>query len=525
VYYVLDDNRVYRLTEAPSPLPARSQKKSSQRRRSNKRRRVELTKEDEYLEPQGASELEDDGLGGMTWECLAVTLDDLKLLLESFRKSKDENEKILRRQLQDHLLPILEKQEESRKRKAQQRERELLNLAKMANAKRSSRIANKVEQQKQDEKEKEELILHRKTEEARRQQEQKQHKIEQERDSRLASRENRLKEREARRHRHEEDLAQLSEDSKHVDDGSSRISERRIHAEIEKNRQALKELDEEDEDWVFDCICGLYGQVDDGEHSVACEKCNVWQHSKCLGIHETEAERVDFHFICQSCSRHNADADERPRTTIKLKINRTRTESLQPIAGKFEYEGTNNDTPVVVPKPSEPSVTISTQEETSEPVATESEPNTNGYRHGSGATQSIHTLADESDPLRKDVGSSTAPTPSSTLPATSLLGEKLGILGSANPPNNVAPEVDSLHQSVTGHQDFVPDSSGENVNIPSGGGLSPTKHSPSGTLNEGAPNSAAKAFHSGVTLSPNPTATILTPPTKPTEPSRPAWHR
>jgi hypothetical protein len=524
VYYVLDDNRVYRLTEAPSPLPAKSQKKSSQRRRSNKRRRVELTRDNECLEPQGTSELEDDGLGGMTWECLAVTLDDLKLLLESFRKSKDENEKILRRQLQDHLLPILEKQEESRKRKAQQRERELLNLAKMANAKRSSRIANKIEQQKQDEKEKEELVLQRKTEETRRQQEQEQQKIEQERDLRLASRENRLKEREARRHRHEEELAQLSEDSKHAEDGS-RISERRIHAEIEKNRQALKELDEEDEDWVFDCICGLYGQVDDGEHSVACEKCNVWQHSKCLGINEAEAERVDFHFICQSCCRHKSDADERPRTTIKLKINPTRTANLPPIGGEVEYEGTSKDLPGIVPELSEPSVSSSAQEKISQLVEMESKSNTNGHRRGSGPTQSISTLVDESDRLRQVIGSSIAPTPASTLPATSLQGDKPGILCSANQPDDVAPEVDSLHQSVAEHRNFIPDSSSENVNVPSGGGLSPTKHSPSGTLKEGAPNSAARAFHPSVTLSPNPAATILTPPTKPMEPSRPVWHR
>jgi hypothetical protein len=47
-------------------------------------------------------------------------------------------------------LPILQKQEDSRKRREQQRERELLNQAKLANAKRSSRIRGKIEQQKHD---------------------------------------------------------------------------------------------------------------------------------------------------------------------------------------------------------------------------------------------------------------------------------------------------------------------------------------------------------------------------------------
>ena len=72
------------------------------------------------------------------------------------------------------------------------------------------------------------------------------------------------------------------------------IKRRRL-AEIERNKKALQELEEEEDDWIFDCICGAYGQIDDGSHSVACEKCNVWQHSKCLGIDEKEAEKDDFH--------------------------------------------------------------------------------------------------------------------------------------------------------------------------------------------------------------------------------------
>ena len=53
-------------------------------------------------------------------------------------------------------------------------------------------------------------------------------------------------------------------------------------------------------DWTFDCSsCGVYDKnLDDGEHSIACEKCNVWQHSKCLGISKAAAEKADFHFVC-----------------------------------------------------------------------------------------------------------------------------------------------------------------------------------------------------------------------------------
>lgn len=267
------------------------------------------------MEPQ------DDGLGGMIWECVAITLDQVRALVESFRKTRDENEKVLRKQLEDYLIPILEKQEESRKRKALQRERELLNMAKMANAKRSSRIAGKMEQQKQEEQEREQEREQRAAQEAARREERARVKMEQEREARTASREKRLKEREIRRLRHEEELAQLSDDSRRPEGENGRASERRLQAEIEKNRQALKDLDDEDEDWIFDCSCGLYGQVDDGGHSVACENCNVWQHSKCLGISEDDAEKPDFHFICQPCRKRKEEIKSAPRSPIRLKIN------------------------------------------------------------------------------------------------------------------------------------------------------------------------------------------------------------
>ena len=322
-YFVLDDNRVYRMTEPPPPPPKTKKRKSySSSRRSSKRRRTtqptsdhEDEGDDEATEPVDLTE----GLGGAVWECVAISLDEVRQLVDSFRKSRDDNEKVLRRQLDAHLIPILEKQEESRKRKELQRERELLNLAKMANAKRSSRIANKAEQKEEEERMREEERKLEKEETARRKEEEQRRKLEKERDSRLLSREKRLKEREVRRRIHEEELAQLSEDSKSGPDGSHRISERRLHAEIERNKQALQELAEEDEDWVFDCVCGLYGQIDDGTHSVACERCNIWQHSKCIGVSEREAEKSDFHFICRSCRKRMEEAST-PRKTIKIKI-------------------------------------------------------------------------------------------------------------------------------------------------------------------------------------------------------------
>ncbi|KAH6678388.1 hypothetical protein B0J14DRAFT_321330 [Halenospora varia] len=356
-YLVLDDNRLYRRTDPPPPPPApkskakKNSKKAKAAARASKRRRVseavdsevEPTEETEGGE-QAKEEAEDDGFGGMKWECLAVTLDEFNAFLDTIEKSRDPNEKILRKRIIDDLLPLLEKQEEARKRKAAQKERELLNLEKLATAKRSSRIAGKMELQKQEEEAREaERKKHAELAMAKKEQE-KWMKLEKERESRMMTREQRLKEREARRILHEEELANLSEDSKKIETGTGRLSERHLKAEIEKKKQALEELAEE-EDWIFDCICGAYGQIDDGTHSIACDKCNIWQHSKCVGVSQAEADRDDFSFICKTCERRAKDA-ERAKThpPIKIKLNRPGSSS-SPLAPK------ENNTPAPILPP------------------------------------------------------------------------------------------------------------------------------------------------------------------------------
>jgi hypothetical protein len=205
------------------------------------------------------------------------------------------------------------------KRRDLQRERELLNLEKLANAKRSSRIAHKVERKKKEVEEEEEERHRLDAERAEHKKRLASLKFEQERDFRMFARQRRLNERESRRIRHEAELFQLSENSK-IAPEAARISERRLQNEIQRNQQALKDIEQEDEDWVFDCICGLYGQVDDGTHSVACERCNVWQHSKCLGISEDEADQSQFHFVCSSCRRREDEKNKSPKTIIKIKV-------------------------------------------------------------------------------------------------------------------------------------------------------------------------------------------------------------
>jgi len=280
----------------------------------------------------------------MKWECLAITFDEVNTFIASIEKSRDPNEKILCKEVKSVLLPLLEKQEESRKRKAAQKERELLNLEKLATAKRSSRIAGKMEHQRQEEEAREaerkklaDLAMAKKEQE-------KWVKLEKERESRMMTREQRVKEREARRILHEDELANLSEDSKKIESGAGRLSERHLKAEIERKKQALEELAEE-EDWIFDCICGAYGQIDDGTHSIACEKCNIWQHSKCVGVSQAEAERDDFHFICSTCQRRARD-DERAKTHPPIKITIKRPGSASTMATPNQKV---NDYPAILP--------------------------------------------------------------------------------------------------------------------------------------------------------------------------------
>ncbi|PHH59175.1 hypothetical protein CDD81_3661 [Ophiocordyceps australis] len=323
-YFVLDDNRIYRLTEPP-PVEARPKTKKNKSARNGRRSSQRFGAASHghdmaHEEQSNGTEATDNGLGGQIWECLAITLQDVRDFLSGLDKTRDQNEKVLRRQLETHLVPILEKQEEAQKRKELQKQRELMSLEKMANAKRSSRIAGRAEKQKQEEKAKEDEQMRKDADDAKRREEQQRLLMEKERDFRMFSRQRRLQEREARRRQHQEELAQLSEDSRRASSGAGRVSERRLQAELDKNRQALLDLEQEEEDWVFDCRCGLYGKVDDGSHSVACERCNVWQHSQCLGIDQQEADGPNFSFICGPCQRRDEAAKSSPRAIIKLKL-------------------------------------------------------------------------------------------------------------------------------------------------------------------------------------------------------------
>lgn len=333
-YFVLDDNRLYRRTDPlPPPPPAPKAKAKSKKgraaARASKRRKTtgleESANDADDDTPAangeaGASE-DNDGFGGRKWECIAFTLGQYQEFLESIQKSRDPDEKDLHRWIKEEVWPVIEKAEESQSRKKQKQERELMNMQKLATAKRSSRLEAKMERERQ-EQEVAEAERKRKADlTAAKQNQEKQKRMEEDRESRMLTREQRLKEREYKRILQEEELANLSEENKKVEAGEAKKSERHLKTEIEKRKRELAALAEDDE-WVFDCSkCGVHGtNLDDGSHSVACEKCNVWQHSACLGISQADAEKDDFHFICQDCKRREEDAKKPKIPSLKFHI-------------------------------------------------------------------------------------------------------------------------------------------------------------------------------------------------------------
>ena len=272
-YICLDDKRLYRRTDAPLPPPPAAKLKASSKKakaaaRASKRRKAangeaSATDPEESVNPKAKEEekveAEDDGFGGQKWECICIILDEYNDLVASFKKSKDADEVNLHKRLIKEVLPEVEKAEEDRLKKAAKREKELLNDERQRTAKRSSRIASKQDRERQEREEAEAAKMKQSDLIAAKQDLLRQKEMEAARESRMQTREQRLKEREYKRILHEEELANLSDNSKKLEAGEGRLSERHLKAEMEKKKRELEKLNEEDE-WFFDCAkCGVHG--------------------------------------------------------------------------------------------------------------------------------------------------------------------------------------------------------------------------------------------------------------------------
>jgi hypothetical protein len=161
VLFVLDDNRMYRRTDPPPPTEpkkakAKSKSKKAKGSRASKRQKLytpepEDVVADETQTEQQPEAAEEDGFGGMTWECVCVTLEDYQEYMNNIRRSRDPNEKILYKRLEEEVIPVMQHLAEDQARKQARKQRELENMQKLAMAKRSSRISSRLEKQKEHE--------------------------------------------------------------------------------------------------------------------------------------------------------------------------------------------------------------------------------------------------------------------------------------------------------------------------------------------------------------------------------------
>ncbi|KAJ7548907.1 hypothetical protein O6H91_07G032400 [Diphasiastrum complanatum] len=51
------------------------------------------------------------------------------------------------------------------------------------------------------------------------------------------------------------------------------------------------------DNWIVECVCGT--NDDDGERMIACDLCEVWQHTRCHGMSDLDA--IPVQFLCQRC--------------------------------------------------------------------------------------------------------------------------------------------------------------------------------------------------------------------------------
>ena len=152
IYYVLDDDRMYRRTDPNVTIPKqKSQAKKASSANSSKKRKTATgiqvsdadSPSDNVISQSSKFDLLDP-----KWECVAISVDEYMTFVESIRRSRIQDERTLHSRLVKQVMPIIEKRAEEQLRKVLRRQKQAENMAKLATAKRSSRIAGKMEQKK-----------------------------------------------------------------------------------------------------------------------------------------------------------------------------------------------------------------------------------------------------------------------------------------------------------------------------------------------------------------------------------------
>ncbi|KAF2859843.1 hypothetical protein K470DRAFT_91385 [Piedraia hortae CBS 480.64] len=295
-YYVLDDYRLYRREDKPLPpkpkaragatkAKAKGRGKGKGKGKGKGRAKAEEDADADAGAEQGIADesmlTEEAGYGFTeeTFSCVAITLAEYDELIEKWAKSRNDNEKELRRQLATTVRPLIVEAMEERSARAAKKLRQQDMEAQKATAKRSSRLADKAEKARREKEMREaEMGL----QEAR----QEQKRAAKATDARPMTRGTRAKQREQQK------LLAESPDEFVVGESTSSFPPATEPPSLPQESSSRS--------WEFDCSpCGQRGKnIDDGTHSVACDKCGVWQHTACSGL---SPGSIPSTFHCSKC--------------------------------------------------------------------------------------------------------------------------------------------------------------------------------------------------------------------------------
>ncbi|EFH50106.1 hypothetical protein ARALYDRAFT_909771 [Arabidopsis lyrata subsp. lyrata] len=59
--------------------------------------------------------------------------------------------------------------------------------------------------------------------------------------------------------------------------------------------------------WMVRCVCSA--RDDDGERMIACDVCEIWQHTRCCGIDDTDT--LPPLFVCSNCCEEFAEQQKK----------------------------------------------------------------------------------------------------------------------------------------------------------------------------------------------------------------------
>ncbi|KAF9579084.1 hypothetical protein BGW38_004814, partial [Lunasporangiospora selenospora] len=348
-YWLFDDNRLFR----ENPLPKKNTASNKQQQQAAAKKAAASapppprrgTRRSERGRNGSVSQEQEPGFEtppitpGVQWEPVCITREEWTDFANLFKRSKHPDEKALHILINSDILPkVLEDFKE--------KEKEQEKIEALANRKRSSRIVIRgLEQQ-----EKARLETIRQQEQAaaaevrrkemRGRREEKASLASIERATQQQSRDNRLKDREERLKAREKAIWDRERKKKAQQQRTAKEREARINRRLNGDHSAedltedehpphndgQDEDDEgEEEDWVFDCVCGVHGNnLDDGELMIACGKCNVWQHVACLkqeykqqGLKAVDWETVDY--VCSRCTEKEQRIKAQKRKEQKLR--------------------------------------------------------------------------------------------------------------------------------------------------------------------------------------------------------------